>query len=321
VGWEGVQELAQPGSQQEQTALERLMQIYYGEGDAGEANAVRIATELLSAFPKTGLKGLAEFAIGTSYFKQKHFVEAETWLLKSRASDPFYMLRATRGLVLGTFYRKQLHETESYLKEYESLPPPSDPAQVAGAKLPVELYLWLAEEERKEDRPEMAERNYKKVTELTTDPDYLGPTWRNLGKVQLAQKEYDSAVTSFLNFIKLVPNGQNDFETVIDLGEAQLNTKNFTAAKDQGLQALRLEPEGLQSARAQLLLADISMAQGNYVDAGKQYAAIAVLFNDDPNVPVEALKKAATAYQSAGDLSMTQKMEDQLAQWQATRKK
>ena len=97
--------------------------------------------------------------------------------------------------------------------------------------------------------------------------------------------------------------------------------KNFAAAKEQGLQALRLEPEGLQSARAQLLLADISMAQGNNVDAGKQYASIAVLFNDDPNVPVEALKKAATAYQAAGDLSMTQKMEDQLAQWQASRKK
>ena len=74
----------------------------------------------------------------------------------------------------------------------------------------------------------------------------------------------------------------------------------MTAATALGNQALLQEPEGPRSAAARMLLGETCYATTNYADAARNFATLAVLF-DDPQITPQAMARAADAFEKAGD--------------------
>jgi TolA-binding protein len=60
-----------------------------------------------------------------------------------------------------------------------------------------------------------------------------------------------------------------------------------------------------------LLAGDVQFERGKFEEAGKAFMSVALLF-DDPAITPRALKKAATAYQRAGNSAEAEKVVKQL---------
>jgi hypothetical protein len=94
---------------------------------------------------------------------------------------------------------------------------------------------------------------------------------------------------------------------LLAMAEAQTGASLFVTAKDAIDKVLLQEPEGPRNAQARILLAQWNAAQGNYAEAAKSYATLALIYQDNDVTP-RAMQGAADMWEKAGDL-------DQSATW------
>jgi TolA-binding protein len=318
--WKAVQSLAPEGSREQQTALESLGLIYARGGPAQEAAMVADFRALLDKFPQSPLRAMAAFSVGDSLFKNHDYAGAEPFLLNARNWDAKTWLQsATQRLALGAYGLKNYDKTVAYVKEYDTIPAPTDPQAQIAARLPAALFYWLAETARKAAKWNEAEIYYVRVTQHPDPGDLLAGAWWQLGEVQGQRKEWPAAVASYEKYRQLKPEAKDATVVLLALGRAQLGAQNFDAAKKLGDQALLQEPEGPRSAAARMLLGETAFATRNYPEAARMFATLAVLF-DDPQITPQAISRAADAFERAGDAKSAtdwrQKLKDKYPQYQ-----
>ena len=120
--------------------------------------------KLLDTFPQSPLRAMAAFSVGDSLFKNLNYAGAEPLLLNARDWDANAWLQpATQRLVLGAYGMKDYDKTVSYLKEYETIPAPTDPQAQIAARLPAALFYWLGETAAKAGKWNEAETYYARV--------------------------------------------------------------------------------------------------------------------------------------------------------------
>ncbi len=299
--WKAVQSLAPNGTPEQQAALESLGLIYARGGPAQEPLAVATFRKLLDNFPKTKLKATAAFFVGDALFRNHDYAGAEPYLLKARDADAAtWMQPATQRLVLGSYGQKDYDKTLSYLKQYETLPTPTDPTAQVAARLPAALFYWLAETARKAGNLADAETYYTRVTQHPDPGELLAGAWWQLGEIQSQRKEWSAAVASYKKYRDLKPDAKDATKVLLALGRAELGAQDFDTAKKLGEQALLQEPEGPNSAAARMLLGETAYAAKDYPEAAKMFATLALLF-DDPKINPQATARAADAFEKAGD--------------------
>ena len=140
-------------------------------------------------------------------------------------------------------------KTAPYLKEYDTIPAPTDPQAQIAARLPAALFYWLAETARRAGKWDEAEIYYSRVTQHPDPGDLLAGAWWQLGEVQSHRKEWPAAVASYEKYRQLKPDAKDATMVLLALGRAQLGAQNFDAAKKLGDQALLQEPEGPEQRR------------------------------------------------------------------------
>ena len=299
--WIAVQSLAPDGTHEQEAALEALGLIYARGGPAQEQDMVATFKKLLAAFPQSPLRAMAAFSVGDSLFKSLDYAGAEPLLLNARHWDAKAWLQpATQRLVLGAYGTKNYDKTVQYVKEYESIPAPSDPQAQLAARLPAALFYWLGETAAKAGKWDDAETYYARVTKHPDPGDLLAGAWWELGEVESHRQEWPAAVTSYQKYRDLKPDARDATVVLLALGRAQLGAQNFAAATALGNQALLQEPEGPRSAAARMLLGETAYATKSYAEAARDFATLAVLF-DDPQITPQAIARAADAFDKAGD--------------------
>jgi TolA-binding protein len=318
--WKAVQFLAHKGSREQETALESLGLIYARGGPAQEAAMVATFRALLEQFPQSPLRAMAAFSAGDSLFNNRDYAGAEPFLLEARNWDAKTWLQpATQRLALGAYGEKDHDKTAAYLKEYDTIPAPTDPQARIAARLPAALFYWLAETARKADNWDESEIYYSRVTQHSDPGDLLAGAWWQLGEVESHRKEWPAAAASYEKYRRLKPDAKDATVVLLALGRAELGAQNFDAAKKLGGQALLQEPEGPRSAAARMLLGETAFATQNYPEAARMFATLAVLF-DDPKITPQAIFRAADAFEKAGDAKSAadwrQKLKDKYPQYQ-----
>ncbi len=297
--WQKVLADAGPGSPEQEAAMESLGLIYTKDSAQSDA-AAQIFTQLLTKFPKTKLRAIAEFGVGNNLFSKKKYEEAIPYLKRACAADVAWIQPATLRLALSAYALHDLASTEGFVLQYDSLPLPTDPAEAAKARLPVDIYYWMAQQEKQAGRLSQAAANYSKVIASPDAGKFLSASWRLLADVQLQQGQYSQAVTSYDTYAKLEPDQLKNPDLLISTARAHIGTGDFKTAQELGHKALTIEPEGPDTPQILLLLADIALGEKDYPRAAKQYAQIPVLFPSDATAP-QALDRAAEAYDLAGD--------------------
>jgi len=320
--WKTLLSQAPKGSPEEDAALESLGLIYAKGGPAQEALMVDTFRKLLDQFPQSPLRAMAAFSVGNSLFKNRDYANAAPLLVEARTWDaPTWQQPATQRLVLGAYGMKDYDKTVAYLKEYETIPAPTDPQGQIAARLPAALFYWLGESAATSNQWDAAETYYSRVTQHPDPGDLLAGAWWQLGEVQSHRKEWPAAVASYEKYRQLKPDAKDATVVLLALGRAQLGAQNFDAAGKLGNQALLQEPEGPRSAAARMLLGETSCATQNYPEAARMFATIAVLF-DDPQITPQAMARAADAFEKAGDAKSAadwrQKLRDKYPQYQPT---
>ncbi len=295
--WKELLSQAPPGTPDQRTALESLGLIYAKDGPASEAESVATFRELLDRFPDSPLRALADFTVGDSLFKARDYIGAEPLLLDARARDAkSWQQPATQRLTLAAFGRSDYMKTVGYVKEYDAAPMPADAQAAIAARLPAALFYWLGETARKAGKLDEAEAWYARVTQHPDPGDLLAGAWYQLGEMQSARKEWTPAVASYEQYRELKPADKDATVVLLALGRARLGTGDFESARKLGEQALLQEPEGPRSAKARMLLGETAFGAGNFPEAARQFATLAVLF-DDP----QAEARAADSFDRAGD--------------------
>jgi TolA-binding protein len=320
--WKALLSQAPNGTPEEEEALESLGLIYARGGPAQEPLMVESFRKLLDQFPQSPLRAMAAFSVGDSLFKNRDYAGAEPLLLNARNWDAKNWLQpATQRLVLGAYGLKEYDKTVAHLKEYDTIPAPTDPQAQIAARLPAALFYWLGETAAKADKWDAAEIYYSRVTQHPDPGDLLAGAWWQLGEVQSHRKEWPAAVSSYEKYRQLKPDAKDATVVLLALGRAQLGAQNFDAAKKLGEQALLQEPEGPRSAAARMLLGETAYATQNYPEAARMFATLAVLF-DDPKITPQAMSRTADAFEKSGDANSAadwrQKLKDKYPQYQPT---
>lgn len=306
--WEKVRRAAAENSPERQMALEQLGLLYTQAGRTPEA--VAVFGELLKAFPQTKVRALALYTIGSDAFQKKNYKDAEPALLEARKlDDATYGLSASERLALLAFALQDFKKAPAYVADYEKAA-----ASVPNAsKLPAGLYFWLGQQAQAASQFDRAIIWFSIVTAHPQGGDFTTPAWWLLGESQRSGGQFKNAVASYLTYRQKNPAVANSTEVLLALAQAQLGAGSFDAAQALVEQAMLQEPEGKGNAAARKILGDTYFVRGNYLEAGKAYAALALLYNDPYLTPL-AMKRAAESYEKAGQL-------DQAQEWRAKLKK
>jgi tetratricopeptide (TPR) repeat protein len=320
--WKAVQSLAPDGSREQQTALESLGLIYAKGGPEQQTLMADTFRQLLAKFPQSPLNAMAAFSVGDALFQNHDYAGAEPLLLAARDADAKNWLQAaTQRLTLGAYGLKNYDKTVAYVKDYDTITPPTDAQAQIAARLPAALFYWLGETARQAGKWDEAETYYLRVTQHPDPGDLLAGAWWQLGEVQSHRKEWAYAVASYQQYRQLKPDAKDATVVLLALGRAQLGAQNFDAAKKLGEQALLQEPEGPRSAAARMLLGETAFATQSFPEAARMFATLAVLF-DDPQITPQAIARAADSFDRAGDAKSAadwrQKLKDKYPQYQET---
>jgi tetratricopeptide (TPR) repeat protein len=299
--WKAVEALAPDGTSEKQAALESLGLIYAKGGPAQEAAMVDTFRQLIDKYPATPLRAMAAFSVGDALFNKSDYANAEPLLLNARKWDAAtWQQPATQRLVLAAYGMKNYDKTVAYLKEYETIPAPTDPQAQISARLPAAIFYWLGETARQAGKWDDAEAYYTRVTKHPDPGDLLAGAWWQLGEVQSHRKEWPAAVASYQKYRDLKPDAKDATVVLLALGRTELGAQDFADATALGNQALLQEPEGPRSAAARMLVGEASFATKTYPEAARMFATLAVLF-DDPQITPQAMSRAADAFEKAGD--------------------
>ncbi len=244
---------------------------------------------LLEEYPETNAAGQAEYWIGWALFEKAEYPEAITHLERARELDPEqFGDRSTVRIILAHFYRE---DRPAVAAEAEKATP---------GVVPSDVMIWLGNQYFEEGDYAKAESFLAPLAERDPSIPVSAEVLISLVEARLAQNKYDAARGPVDRYMAEARDPVSRARALLAKGEIALGKGEPTEAERFGEEALLLQPEGKYNAAGRMLMSDIQMAAGEYDAAARGFLTIAVLY-DDPAVTPRALRRAADAYQRAGN--------------------
>ncbi|MFQ3670304.1 MAG: tetratricopeptide repeat protein [Verrucomicrobiia bacterium] len=267
---------------------------------------------LLEHFPETKFAAEAHAWLGQCARELGRPQEGRVHWERARELDPkTYYGQATQNLLELALSREDVEGVRDEIGRYESWrksqpkAPPVQPEVVAW------VAFGLAEKGRKEEAVEWFRRAVREAKEGEQ-------RHRNQLALCLLLNELErwkEAVTEWQSFRVNFPDDANRSVVLVPLAQASIGAGDLAGARKLTEQILRQNPEGEFNARGRLLLGDLALAENQPEEAAKLYGAVALLI-DHPELTPQALRKARSAWEQAGNRAKVKEMGEALAVWE-----
>lgn len=272
-----------------------------------DAKATIAAFEMLvSKYPRSQAAGQAWYGIGRSYFDQKEWNKAIPALEKAIETDKAANLdRATQMLLLSHYALQSVDGLSAAIDTYRKA--------TQNPNLPPNVVSWLG---LKLYDMKQYDRAAKYLVLATTpeSPENTDPrVWNYLGMAQLENKDYEGSIKSTDYYLAVTPESAAKARALMIKGRAQLGLGQMAEAEKTAQEGLAFAKDGKPQALLLILEGDIAYAAGEKLEkenasaaATEKYKAAAgkfmypAQFFEDAEVTPEALDKAATALEKAG---------------------
>ncbi|HEY5793078.1 MAG TPA: tetratricopeptide repeat protein, partial [Chthoniobacterales bacterium] len=275
-----------PPTKEREVALLQKALLLGEQKDYGEMAGA--FAQLIQDYPQTAAAAQANFWIGWAAYESKDYPAALPALKKARELDAKnYGDRAGLRIILAYYYLEDADEVAKQIAEHPV------------TNLPGEVYQWLAAKYLEAKAYAKAEKFLELLASGTLGP-VSAETHLSLAQARLEQKKYAGAVEAAQKFLDSARDPLNRARGLMLQAEAELGQSHYDAAAKRADECLLLQPEGAMNAQARLLSGRILAARGDNDEAARAFMTIAVLY-DDPQITPDALKRAAAAYQKAGN--------------------
>jgi TolA-binding protein len=291
-----------PNAHEREAALQQKALILGEQQDTKGMTAT--FRRLLKEFPKSPVAAQAQYYIGKAAFEAKDYKTALTALDAARKlnKDQYYNL-ATVRIISSYFY---LHDRAALTKEVNQFMSESPNGIVPG-----EILEWLGIQYYNEKNYVAAEK-YLSALGKADNPTRVKPDfWFYLGDAATKLQNFDEAETAFGKYLETATDPAGKAKVLLALGAVKIAAHKPDDAQKIAEQIMALQPEGRVNAEARMLAGDVQFERGNFEDAGKTFASVALLY-DDPAITPRALHKAAQAYQKAGKADQADRLTKQL---------
>jgi TolA-binding protein len=290
-----------PGAHEREEALQHKALVL---GQMQNAKAMSDAfRQLLKEFPKSAAAPMAHYYIGKTAFEMKDYKAALPELNSARQLDKDrYYAPATVRIISCSF---GLHDRAATTKEVDAFLAANAPGTI-----PAEILEWLGIAYYN-DKNYIAAEKYLGVLGKIDNPPVKPDFWFYLGDAAARQQKFDEAENALGKYLEVATDPAGKAKVLLKLGDVKIAAHKPDDAEKIAEQIMILQPEGQVSAQARLLAGDVQFERGKFEEAGKAFMSVALLF-DDPAITPRALKKAATAYQRAGNNAEAEKVVKQL---------
>jgi TolA-binding protein len=257
---------------------------------------------LLEEYPETKAAGQAEYWIGWSLFEKKEYDAAIGHLERARELDPEqFGDRGTVRIILAHFYQE---DRAAVAAEAEKATP---------GVVPSDVMIWLGNQFFDEGDYAKAEAFLAPLAERDPSIPVSPEVLISLVEARLAQSKYDAAKGPVERYLAEARDPVSRARALLAQGEIALGKGEPVEAERLAEEALLLQPEGKYNAAGRMLMGDIQMTNGEFDGAARSFLTIAVLY-DDPKMTPRALRRAAAAYERAGNATEAEKALAELEQ-------
>jgi tetratricopeptide (TPR) repeat protein len=254
---------------------------------------------LIKQFPESLALAEAHFFSGKGRFDLRQFEEAIPLLRKAAELDSDYRSRAQMRIVLCNYFLQRPDD----LAEEINILLNADP----GAAIDPKVFSWLgAKRFEEKDYPQAAFYLRLGVTPDTPE-DTLPIVWMYLAQAESKSGLHEGAIEAIDFYLEQTRNPTSKARGYLIKAGTLLAAGQFAEADESAREGLRLQKEGRINAELLIAQGDIAMARGDHRDAAAKYIVVSEIFMD-PVITPSALKKAAEAYQQAGDEKQANQM-------------
>ena len=291
-----------PKAHEREAALQ-LKALILGQQD-NRKGMVDTFRQLLKEFPKSSVAAQAQYYIGKTAFEAKDYKTALTALNTARQLDKeqYYNLASVR-IILCQFYLKDRAALNKEVNSFMASSP--------NANVPAEVLEWLGMEYYNEKNFQAAEKYLSALRKIDTagkvKPDYLF----YLGDAATKLKKLPEAEEAFAKYLQTAKDPAGKAKVLLTLGTVKISAHKPDEAQKIAEEIMVLQPEGRVNAEARLLAGEVQLERGNFVDAGKAFKGVALLY-DDPAITPRALDKAALAFRQAGNTEEADRLSHEL---------
>lgn len=259
---------------------------------------------LIANFPTSVALAEAHFFSGKGRFDLRRFEEAIPLLQKATELDSTYFSRAQMRIVLSNYF---LQRPDKLAEEIDRLLE-TDPEALIDPK----VFSWLGAKRFEEENFREAAR-YLRLGVTPDNPEATLPiVWMYLARAESQSGQHAGAIQAIDFYLDLSQNPSSKARGFLIKAGTHLAAGQFDEADEAAREGLRLQKEGRISAELLIAQGDIAMARGNHQDAAAKYIVVSEIFVD-PVITPSALKKAAKAYQQAGQEEKAEQVLTQLA--------
>ena len=273
------------------------------ENLAGMADAFR---QLLKEFPKSSVAAQANYYIGKAAFDLKDYKGAIPSLdAARRLNKEQFGNSGTLRIISALFYLK---DRAGLTKEVDAF--------VAGdpnAKVPAEILNWLGIEFYNEKNYPSAERYLSLLSKSDNPAVVKSDFWFYLADTESRLQKFPEAEVAYQRYLQVATDPAAKAKALLALGATKIAAHKPDDAQRIAEEIMQLQPEGRVNAEARLLAGDVQVEREHFVDAGKAFMGVALLY-DDPAITPRALQKAASAYAKAGNQTEATRLQEELKQ-------
>lgn len=274
------------------------------QGQLGK-NEEMVATfnQLLKEYPQTAFAPQAYWWIGQGAYQMRDYRTSVDAMRKARELDAKqYEERASIYAMLGLFNLEDIEALSQEVSAYSS--------KERQLRVPDEVVIWMGQK-------------YFELKQFDKAAEFLGlavesPTFDvassvalQLGLARYEAGKYKDAIVAFDKYLETHTSQGERARTLMEKGRAQIALQEYDSALKTVEEAMSLQPEGRINGEGRLLLGDLEVARKDFLAAAKAYYGVAVLY-DDPEITPTALKKAAEAYEKAGDAAKAKELRSEL---------
>lgn len=273
---------------------------------------------LVQRFPSSPAAAQAWYGIGRAYSRLSKVEKAVPALQKAVERDPkTYQDTASQMIINGWYLQQNVDELAKAIDAYRRIN--------ANAIIAPNVLTWLG-------LKLYEQKQYARCTQylsLASTPDAPQNTepavWSYLGRAFLETKDYKTSIKATDNYLATLQPGAERARALVMKGRALMGLNEFQHADQVAREGLEFAKDGKPQALLLILEGDILAAEGvkfaaegkdaaakeKFAAAAAKYMNPAQFFEDEEITP-EALDKAATALEKAGQTAKAETLRGQL---------
>ncbi len=260
--------------------------------------------KLIAKFPQSVALAEAHFFSGKGRFDLRRFEEAIPLLRKAAELDTAYFPRAQMRIILCNYF---LQRADKLAAEIERLLE-ADP----DATIDPKVFSWLGARRFEEEKFAEAARYLRLGVTPKNPAETLPIVWMYLAQAESRSGGHAKAIEAINSYLELTQHPSSRARGFLIKADAYLAADQLDEADEAARDGLRLQKEGRINAELLIAQGDIAMARGNHQEAAVKYVVVSEIFID-PVITPNALRKAAEAYNQAGQKDKAEQVLAQLA--------